>query len=244
MHPRNALVAETRAVDQLSSIEIERMHLLLNLYYENHPRDQFVADLMEKNHVILLKDRKTRVIQGFSTLLQVPLNMNGKQVWGVFSGDTVLNKSYWGSAALGIAFLTYLWKFKLQNPLKPVYWFLISKGYKTYMIMANNFLTHYPRYERPTPVQEKKIMDAFYGKKFGHLYSSELGLMIPKGPACHLKGTVADITEEHLKNPRIRFFQEKNPDWIKGVELCCIAEMTITMPISYSIKKFVKGLFR
>ena len=67
-----------------------------------------------------------------------------------------LNKQFWGSPALGIQFLIYLWKLKIKSITRPVYWFLISKGYKTYLLMANNFSEHYPRFEKSTPTFEKK----------------------------------------------------------------------------------------
>src|SRR5690606_10022407 len=138
----------------------------------------------------------------------------------------------------------YLWFEKIKAPLKPLYWFLISKGYKTYLLMANNFSRHYPRLEEPTPAYYKKIMDEFYSMKFKTLYKSDQGLIIPEGPSCHLKENVADITETQLKVPRIAFFQRSNPNWKDGTELACVAEMTLLMPIKYALKKMWKGFFK
>ena len=77
--------------------------------------------------MILLKDAG-QTIQGFSTLLSLRVDMAGRRVRGVFSGDTVLDKCYWGSRALGKAFLRYLALEKLKSPAEPLYWLLISKG--------------------------------------------------------------------------------------------------------------------
>lgn len=238
---RKELLASTVRVKKIKRFEIERMYELFSDYYENHTIETFEHDLYEKNHVILLKDKQDGSIQGFSTLLRVPLKKFGKKVIGVYSGDTILNKEYWGSPALGIEFLKYLWMLKVKRPGTAVYWFLISKGYKTYLLMARNFATHYPRYEMDTPEVYKNLMSDFYSKKFGSDYHAEKDLIIHEGRSCALKEHVADITPDLLKDPKIAFFQKKNSGWTSGHELACIARMTYWMPFKYIIKKTLKG---
>lgn len=238
------LVARVRSVETLSEFEIMRMHALFCEYYENHDYERFKRDLLAKDDAILLSDAKAKTIEGFSTLLKVEFRKGRRSVRGIYSGDTVLSKAYWGSPALGAAFLKYLWVQKIKSPLTPLYWFLISKGYKTYLLMANNFLTHYPRFERRIPADIQGVMDDFYGSRFAGSYDAATGLMKFQGASCHLKDDVADISPKDLLNRRIAFFAERNPDWKAGTELCCVAEMTLEMPARYMVKKFLKGMFR
>ena len=104
-------------------------------------------------------------------------------------------------------------------------------------MMAKNFTTYYPRFDRPIPLEYKKLMDDFYSKKFSGLYDSHTGLIRHEGESCSLKEHVADITEDLLREPRINFFQQKNPSWAQGEELTCIAKMTFWMPFKYLLKK-------
>lgn len=237
---KKELHAVTVRIKKIKRHEIDRMYELFSQYYDNHTKETFEHDLFEKNHVILLRDKTNGSLQGFSTLLRVPLKKSGKKVIGVYSGDTVINKEYWGSPALGIEFLKYLWKLKVKSPGTAVYWFLISKGYKTYLLMAKNFSTYYPRFDAETPSEYKTLMNDFYSNKFGENYQSETSLIVYKGKACSLKEHVADITPELLKEPRIAFFQEQNPEWAHGNELACIAKMTLWMPVKYALKKTIK----
>jgi hypothetical protein len=156
---------------------------------------------------------------------------------------TILDKKHWGSPALGVQFLIYLWKLKLKNFGTPVYWFLISKGYKTYLLMSNNFKDSYPHYQRETPAFEKALMDRFYRDKYGNHYRTENGVISFAGtPTCKLKDQVAPITDELKKNvPGIAFFAQSNPNWHSGDELACIARMTLDMPARYMFKKLVLG---
>ncbi len=238
---KNGLKASTVRVKKIKRSDIDRMYELFSEYYENHSLQNFEQDLIEKNHVILLRDKKSRIIQGFSTLLRVPLKKSGKKVIGVYSGDTVINRDYWGSSALGIEFLKYLWKLKMKRPGTAVYWFLISKGYKTYLLMAKNFSTHYPRHDQLTPPEYKKLMNDFYTLKFGDYYHPGRDLIIHHGKSCALKEKIADITPELLQDPKVSFFQEKNPEWSQGHELTCIAKMTVWMPVKYALKKTFKA---
>lgn len=225
------------ASEDLTSVEIERMYLVFAKYYNNHSREIFIRDLLEKDVVFLLRDSKTNVIQGFSTLLKLDLSKHGLKGTGFYSGDTVLEREYWGSRALASAFLNYVWREKIRNPFRPVYWFLISKGYKTYLLMTNNFTTHYPRLDRATPPKIQSIMDAFYRDRFGEQYKHDLGLIAFDDASCCLKEKVAAISHELIKNEKIRFFAEKNPYWERGWELPCLAEMNLWLPFKYLLKR-------
>jgi hypothetical protein len=234
------LKATTVAVNQLAPADRARMLALMQAYYDAVTEAEFLADLAKKDAVILLKDAR-HIIQGFSTLVTLPVEVEGRRVRGVFSGDTVLDKHYWGSRALGRAFLRYLFIKKLRSPAEPLYWLLISKGYKTYLMMANNFAEHYPRYERSVPPRIKRLMDAFYTALYPNAYDSATGLIETPGETCRLKSAVAPIPARRIAtNPRIAFFEQRNPRWRDGCELACIARMTLRMPLRFALKVILK----
>jgi hypothetical protein len=216
------------------------MLTLMRVYYDAVAEAEFLADLENKDVVILLKDTRN-IIQGFSTLVTLPVAVEGRRARGVFSGDTVLDKHYWGSRALGRAFLRYLLVEKFRSPAEPLYWLLISKGYKTYLMMANNFAEHYPRYEKPVPTRIKRLMDAFYTALYPNAYDSATGLIETPGETYRLKSAVAPIPAPLIEtNPRIAFFEQRNPRWREGCELACIARMTLMMPLRFALKVILK----
>jgi len=227
-------------VSRLTLEDKTRMLWLMQAYYDSVTEQQFLEDLSKKDAVILLKDR-TGEIQGFSTLATVRVKLDGKTLRAIFSGDTVIDKQYWGQRALGKAFLRYLFIEKLKSPFEPLYWLLISKGYKTYLMMANNFSEHYPRCERPTPARAQMMLDAFYSTLYPDRYDSKTGLIESQTDGCRLKPGVAGIPTAILKsNPKVAFFQQRNPRWAQGAELACIARMTLLMPFQYALKVLMK----
>lgn len=224
----------------LTEDDCAQMFLLMRQYYSDITESRFNVDLAEKTDVIVLRDSR-RKIRGFSTLLVgelTNLEKSRRAVRYVFSGDTVVDREFWGQKQLGLAFLKYLFNEKLKHPLQPVYWMLMSKGYKTYLLMANNFSVHYPRFEKKTPADVQEVLERFYEGKFGDMFDKATGLMIPTGPSCRLREGVAAVTDELRKAlPRVDFFARRNPAWDDGVELACVAEMQLIMPFKYFLKK-------
>ncbi len=227
-------------VQQINETQAHSLFDLMDRYYSGMTFDHFIRDLKEKDEVILLLDESEKIV-GFSTVQKMTIEVQGRNVLALFSGDTVLEKEFWGNGALGLAFGQYLMRTKMQNPFTPTYWFLISKGYKTYLLMTNNFPFHFPRYERETPKLILSLMDAFYQMRFPGSYEPETGwIRIPKENVA-LKVEVAKIDQQMLlRHPRIRFFAEKNPLWQQGVELACVARVDIIIPLRYALKRLKK----
>lgn len=241
----NKLYHKTLKISDLDENQKEDMFKVFNKYYDNVSFKQFRNDLSEKDAVFLLLDKKENIIRGFSTIVEI--NVNG--YIGVFSGDTIIEKQFWGQGTLGVAFLKYLFLKKLRNPFKKLYWYLISKGFKTYLLMANNFPNHWPRHEKEMDTKHQDILDTFSMTLYPEDYVQKKGIISFKNKAKDsLKDCVAPISEEmKLTNKRINYFATKNEGWQKGDELCCIAEMTLTMPFRYQykiIKKTISKLIK
>ena len=232
------LFAKTVKIPQLDPALRDQMYDLMSNYYDYMAPDRFVSDLNAKDEVILLFDTAEKRLRGFSTLKRVTVTgPNGKPIRAMYSGDTVVERAFWGQKVLGVEFLKILWKEKVKNPFQPLYWLLISKGYKTYLLLANNVDTHYPRFEEATPAQMQSSMDKIAVALFGDDYHADQGLVIFKESLGQLKPGIADVSEADQTIERAAFFAKKNPTWAKGTELVCIAEMTFMMPVKYAIKK-------
>lgn len=231
-------------VSTVTRAEQEVMFQLFQQYYDLPDPAGFFRDFAAKDDVIILRDRKTKEIKGFSTQKKLPHKINGKDYLGVFSGDTIIDRAYWGDYTLGWAFFWYLTKLCLPWPWTRIYWHLISKGYKTYLLMTNNFTTFYPRFNKKTPTFFQSLSDDFARQLYPSTYNKEKGLLIFEGPHEHLKGNVAPITPDlRSRYPHINYFAERNPAWEKGDELVCVAEYHMLLPLML-VKKLVSKAFK
>ena len=102
------LTHETVSVSSLSFDDWEDMYRLMQTYYLGVTRAQFDQDLAEKERVILL--RRGRIggkVAGFSTIMRYDLNVDGRAVKVVFSGDTVVDRGSRGTLGLGVEIARY-----------------------------------------------------------------------------------------------------------------------------------------
>jgi hypothetical protein len=212
-----------RPISSVTVSHIRQMYELYAQYYENTSLDIFLSDLSKKSGVILVERKADDRLVGFSTQTFFDLNVEGKRVRGIFSGDTIIEKEYWGNNALANTFYRRLIIERLKQPFVPFYWFLISKGYKTYLLMTNNFYNYYPNVKGHDE-KYRAITEAYCTQLFPEAFHKENMLLDFGEDYVRLKGEVAGITPE-LKsaNPHIAFFEKVNPSWRRGTEVPCLA---------------------
>ncbi len=239
---KSSLKASFRRMKDIAPNEILQMHGLFQQFYEHADMQTFVRDLSKKTGAILVHDAKSGQLKGFSTVAEVPLWDGEQEAIGVFSGDTIMDPDCWGDRALKDGFATYMVKTLLLNPLTPVYWLLISKGYKTYLLLANNFTDYYPRHDKPNDPKHRRLIEAYCNKLFPGKYDAEREVLdFGENSQC-LKEDVAPITAElAAENPAIGYFEERNPEWWRGVELPCIAEVNLGLALRYVEKQRKKA---
>jgi hypothetical protein len=211
----------------LTAAERDRMYALLATYFSGTRRARFDADLAEKESVVLLRDRDTAVIQGFSTLMRMEASVDGRDIVAFFSGDTIVAADYWGDSIL-----CRLWSQTVfaeadcivaKRPSAQVFWFLICSGYKTFRFLPVFFRSYYPNPEARTPYDVQRILDTLGTAKFGNRYEAGIVRMEQAAP---LRPGVADITEQRLRDPLVGFFTSRNPGHALGDELACITTIS------------------
>ncbi|MBN2359812.1 MAG: hypothetical protein JXR83_10190, partial [Deltaproteobacteria bacterium] len=168
--------------------------------------------------------------------------VQGRAVVVVFSGDTVVARECWGQTRLQRSFLSYVMRAKLAHPLTPVYWFLISKGYKTYLLLTRNFPEHWPRHDRPTPPWQSALLDDVARHKYSAAWQPERGILHFDLCVGALREQVAPVTEQQLQYPDIRFFCERNPGHAGGDELCCLGRVNHRLWLYYTTKLLRRAL--
>lgn len=240
-----------RPIRAVTVTHIKQMYDLYAKYYENTSLDVFLSDLSKKSGVILVTRAANDEIVGFSTQTFFDIQVEGKRVRGIFSGDTIIEQAYWGNNALANTFYRRLIIERIKRPFVPFYWFLISKGYKTYLLMTNNFYNYYPNVNGKDD-QYRRITDAYCQQLFPEAFDREKMLLDFGESYVRLKGDVASITPDLVSaNPHIAFFEKVNPSWRRGTEVPCLAacdyesvfRSMIDVPWKW-IKKHVLGTHR
>jgi hypothetical protein len=217
--------------ERLTAEDRRAMYALLEMYFSGTDRRRFEGDLQEKDAVILLRDAASGQVQGFSTFMQMSTHVDGQEVVAFFSGDTIVDREYWGETLLsrlwGRAIFAEADRIAAARPEARLYWFLICSGYKTWRFLPLFFREFYPNADVATPSHIKRILDTLAAHKFGNEYLPGPGIVRFRS-AAPLRPGVADLTDQRLRDPRVAFFARMNPNHAQGDELACLAELSRT----------------
>ena len=237
------LTTRYQKVDTLTVQDVMRMHALFEANYANSPLQTFISDLNKKDGAFIVRHRKTQEIVGFSTLGIYEFELNGRKAKGLFSGDTIVEKQYWGTRSLQRAAITKMVWEAFKNPFKMQYWLLISKGYKTYLLMTRNFHDYYPRRGEHNADMQAMVEQYCEAMFPGKLDRERMVLDFGENANC-LMDHVAGITPELRADADIAFFEQRNPGWERGNELPCIARadaLACVQIMARFVKKMVFG---
>lgn len=188
------------------------MYGLMTQFYDDVKEEVFYRDFQDKDYCLALYEEAGRLV-GFTTQKLMELNVEGRRIHGMFSGDTIIHKDYWGDTELFRVWARF--------------WFPFAEQYDEfyYRILPLFFTEFYPNYRMNTPEWEQKIMDAYAMALYPEAYNPDSGVMEYPLIKDKLKEGVADIGERELKNKDTAYFVTANPDYKKGNDLVCLARI-------------------
>ena len=241
MNARSQLM--TPLVSRVASVgEAERaeMFALFERYYDGTGYARFASDLADKDWVVTLRD-ESGALQGFSTLAVYEREFDGGSVRVLFSGDTVVDERHWGQQALAFRWLKLAGEIKAERPQAPLFWFLISKGHRTYRYLSAFSHDFHPAPGRVTPPHTRDLMAFLARDRFGEAYDARAGVLRFQGSSCRLRAGYADVPEAHRRLPEVEFFLAQNPGYAQGDELVCLCELTTANLRPAARRAFVAG---
>jgi hypothetical protein len=213
-----------KAVSALTEIEVNQMFQRMSENYKDMRREVFLSDLRQKSVVLLLMAENE--IQGFSTFVANPKGCGTSSYNILFSGDTIISPLYWGSTALADGWFKVVASFLAADTSKPWYWFLMSKGHRTYMYLPLFFHQYYPALEAGChDASLFKIADAVASKLYPAHWRPEVGVIQFPQAAGALSHNLAKGTYARQHNPHVAFFLDRNPSFAQGDELVCICPL-------------------
>jgi hypothetical protein len=210
------------ARDELSPAQMEEMFQLLARHFNGVTREQFERDLAEKNWAILIT--RGECLVGFSTLLAYESSFDGVPVSVIYSGDTIMAREAWGTAALARAWIASVNQLRKNYPRGKYYWLLLTSGFRTYRFLPVFWRNFFPRCDVLTPPDAKRLLVHLAQERFGKQFYPASGIVRFAEPQ-QLRGELADVPVGRITDPHIAFFLSQNPGHRDGDELVCLTEL-------------------
>ncbi len=152
--------------------------------------------------------------------------LDGRTIRYVFSGDTIIERAYWGSQALAFSWLRYVGELKREQPEMPLFWFLIVKGHRTFRYLPTFAREFYPHWEHGTPDSIAALMRKLAEERFGDAFDAASGLIRYPESHGHLAEDLAEANEREAAREDVSFFLRRNPGYRNGHELVCLCELS------------------
>jgi hypothetical protein len=207
---------------ELSAGRQNEMFELLSRHFDGVARSQFQKDLAEKNWVILL-ERDSRLV-GFSTLLAYETIFAQEPVSVIYSGDTIVAPEAWNSPALSRAWIACVRELRQSYSRGKYYWLLLTSGFRTYRFLPLFWCEFYPRFDAPTPPEQKLLLNCLAKERFGTQYDSGNGVVRFAQPQ-KLRDGINLVPNGKAADPHVDFFLKRNPGHVFGDELVCLTEL-------------------
>jgi hypothetical protein len=227
--------------ENLLENDLEKMWQLMQHHYSQVTKEMFFHDLFEKDFVGVIRDMEND-IQGFTTFVIDPKNCAGRDYHILFSGDTIIDEKHWGTQIMMKGWSTSIGTIVMADNTKPWYWYLMSKGHRTYLYLPYFFQSYYPSvHPQSDYLQLYKIADEVSRILFGEDWKPEQGLIRFKEHHGALSPALAEATFKKERNAHVKFFLEKNPAFYKGDELVCIARLSEENIMRSARQFFIEG---
>lgn len=216
---------------------IERMYFIMEQNYSSISSYAFEKDLKNKEFIGLLKDNDNQT-QGFTTYAINPFGLGTSEYNILFSGDTIISPKYWGSQELVKGWCKTVGGLIAGKPEKKWYWFLLSKGHRTYMYLPLFFEQYYPALDKSREVDLFPIINKCANAMYGSNWKPERKVISFDKSHGELKKIHTETTLEKVKSyVHIDFFLQRNPGFENGDELTCMAELNVD-----NMRRFTKNI--
>lgn len=222
---------------EMNQSSIERMYFIMEENYSSISFSAFKNDLKNKQFIGVLKDGENQ-IQGFTTYAINPFNLGTSEYNILFSGDTIISPFYWGSQELVRGFCKTVGGLIAGTSEKKWYWFLLSKGHRTYMYLPLFCEKYYPAVNKNEEANLFPIINKCAKAMYGSNWDPEKRVITFEKSHGELKKIHTETNLKKVKsNVHIDFFLKRNPGFKNGDELTCMAELTLD-----NMKRFAKNM--
>jgi hypothetical protein len=195
---------------------------LLSNHFVGVESGTFETDLAEKDCAILVEDHG--LLRGFSTLMIYRTYALGRPIAVVYSGDTIVDREWWGSPALPRTWIRAVRQLARTVNADNLYWLLLTSGYRTYRFLPVFFQSFYPRYDSAGPPETAALLEAIAIEKFGSRYDPTTGIVRFARPQV-LTRTLLELPDGRAYDPHVAYFLSRNPGHCRGDELACLTRV-------------------
>jgi hypothetical protein len=232
------LVGDILRQGDLGDAIVAELFQLYARYYAPTSLAVFSRDLASKSYSIVVRDPQGR-IRGFSTVARFSMMSVAGEIDVLFSGDTVVERSFWGEQTLPFRWIEEAGRIKAERQGVPLYWLLITKGHRTFRYLPGFAKDYFPG----AAPSLRDVRNEIAHRLFGDRFEDRTGILRPD-PDCPtaLRPEFAGLDQARLGTPHVQAFLAQNPNHAQGEELVCLCELDAENLRPRARAQFLKGM--
>lgn len=209
-----------------STLEPSELEEIWEFYrqFVQRPKGPFLDAVRATDTVYIGRERGSGQVRAFAAAKVVEIEWGGHRHAVLFNAWSGVDPAFRGGNIIQRAGLETFLRYRMQHPLRPVYFAMTASTYKSYLLMTRNFAQCFPHRKREMPARERAILDAAVRATSASGWDAEAGVVRRHGALRYTEGVVAD--EGVQTDLDIVFYGAQNPLQHEGDSLACIAPLS------------------
>jgi hypothetical protein len=212
-----------RAPSQFTVAELDEIWQFFSRFVQRS-REAFEAKLSRCEEVFLGRTTDGR-LAAFGAIDALSIPANGEIHGVIVTHWTSLDPSVRGSNVIQRVGFRYYLRYRLRYPTRRIYWLFGASTYKSYLLLARNCKSYWPREGVDWPTRERSLVDAVMARSEDPGWDQERGVVRRFGASLYREGIVEDNAAASV--PAIRFYGSLNPGQEQGDTLICICPLSM-----------------
>ena len=202
----------------------DRLFYLWKTGYPEVDRDVFETNFRDADWVLLLSNMKGLIL-GYTTLRYYNLRIDGRRIRAIFNGSTVLEPKYQDDGEMVRTWCRFMARLKREELEIPLYWYQVVGGYRAYLFLSRLYESFYPNHVKKTPEFEARLLEILGRHRYpGEYEDGIINLEIKRDQPDRESAVPRGKDSDNL---HVRYFVERNPGYLRGNELACLAEFSL-----------------
>ena len=204
-------------------------------------------DKLARTREVFLGYRRGREMVAFGAVDLIERAIDGRTYGLLVTHWAALHPDVRGRNVIQRVGARYFLRYRMTHPLRPVHWLFTASTFQSYLLLARNFRTFWPRPGAAWPARERRLVAAVMAEGGDHGWDPETGVLERHGASRYREGVVDDdpeLLDHPTLGPMIRFYRRQNPGQDQGDSLACLCPLTPANCLSWARVALARSLRR
>lgn len=183
---------------------------------------RFIEQLRLQPEIFLYRDHEG-ILRVFGCVEVIDMEHDGQTFGLLYTKWTAVDPAFRGRQLTHLQGLRALLRYRLRHPLTPAYWYVWTSSYKSYLVLARNFVDRWPHRDQPWPALEAALLKKALQHHGVTDYDPATGLIRRDGSTRY----VDHVGDHHAPagDPDVAFYAAINPNQAGGDTVACLARL-------------------